>query len=128
MAAMASASFECSVPVRIPGGNPVMAVPGETAMLPLMTVRPVLVMVELAIMPNDWVAPTTGHPAQVWAPMIALTHMAVIKTVTQMRAPAVVMPPPALPPAVRDTSTTHLITLLGKWLPQDGKKKRELFV
>ena len=50
-----------SVPEHVPGGKPVMAVPGQTPPFPVRAVAPVLVRVVAASAANDFAAPiTTG--------------------------------------------------------------------
>jgi hypothetical protein len=65
-AAAATASAECSAPVSVPGGNPTIAVPGDTPIFPLTLVPPgtlVLVTVEPARIPKEQaVAPIGKGP------------------------------------------------------------------
>jgi hypothetical protein len=51
-----------NVPEHVPGGKPVMAVPGQTPPFPVRAVAPVLVRVVAASAANDFAAPiTTGR-------------------------------------------------------------------
>jgi len=50
------------VPVITPGGKPVTSVPGQTPRLPLTTVEPVFVAVELARTANFAAVPNVGRP------------------------------------------------------------------
>src|SRR6185369_10096529 len=62
-ARIAAASFACRVPLRLPGGNPVTAVPGLTPKSPVTSVLPVLMTVVLPSTANDPAAPRAGAPA-----------------------------------------------------------------
>src|SRR5580693_478880 len=70
----ATESAECSMPVKVPGGNPTIAVPGDTPTSPLTLVGAAvveeLVTVEPARMPKLQAAPN-GMPAGV-------VHVAVV--------------------------------------------------
>src|SRR5579864_2414698 len=70
---MATASAACSVPVSVPGGNPVIALPGHTPISPvtLVPVLTTLVTVEPARIPKPQAVPNSngggggGHGAEV---------------------------------------------------------------
>ena len=70
-AVIAIESAECRVPVSVPGGNPVIAVPAQTPTSPVTLLGPVLVTVEPARIPKLQAAPNgraTGggaHAAEV---------------------------------------------------------------
>ncbi len=70
-------------PVTMPGGNPVIAVPGLTPRSPLMTLAPVLVTAlpastpKLPAVPRPTVA--TAAPATDWVAMITATATAMTR-------------------------------------------------
>src|SRR5687768_7694707 len=64
----ATASPAWIVPFTIPGGKPVTALPGLTPRLPVTTVGPVLVTVELPSTANDNAVPRPGSVAAVAPP------------------------------------------------------------
>ena len=71
----------CSVPLTMPGGNPVTAEPGETPRSPLMTEAPVLVTVLPASTPKLLAVPSpTGATA---APAAACMAMITAMTMTR---------------------------------------------
>src|SRR2546426_20810 len=92
-AAAAAESATYIVPLTIPGGNPVTAVPGLSPRSPLTVVAPVLVIVEAASTANVLAAPrATG------ACPLSVAAVAVLKLQTKFAASA--LPARSLAPVV----------------------------
>src|ERR1051326_2622040 len=89
----AAASATCNVPLIVPGGNPVTAVPGLKPKFPLTVVAPVLVTVEAARTANVLADPraTGAWPAVVAAVVKFQTRLAASALPARSLAPVVIV-------------------------------------